>query len=303
MRMVQPGTEHSNTILADILSQAERNPGHPAISVNGTATSYHELAITIRRFAACFAEIPRPCVMIVMPRCADAYAAMLGALLCGGYYVPVNNETTEASFRYITSTIKPDFIVSQPEVAHTLPNAEFNPLHIDPSKLPATFYSGYAEPNRIAYIMFTSGSTGIPKGVVIPRSGLDNYVAWIKSELGLSSADRISQNSNIGFDLSVLEIYGCLCSGGTLVPASNRMDRLMAAELIRREALSVWISVPSSISIMMGAGHITPFYLNTVRLLYIVVRRCFPSTSRRSLARGRTLSFTICMVQPKLPYP
>ncbi len=154
MRMVQPGTEHSNTILADILSQAERNPGHPAISVNGTATSYHELAITIRRFAACFAEIPRPCVMIVMPRCADAYAAMLGALLCGGYYVPVNNETTEASFRYITSTIKPDFIVSQPEVAHTLPNAEFNPLHIDPSKLPANSLQRIcgAEPDRLHHV-------------------------------------------------------------------------------------------------------------------------------------------------------
>ncbi len=96
--------------------------------------------------------------------------------------------------------------------------------------------------------------------------GLNHYVAWVKSEFGIGIEDRVSQNSNISFDLSVLEIYGCLCNGGTLVPARTKTDCRWPAEMIQRERLTVWISVPSSISLMMSARQVSPDYLGSVRL-------------------------------------
>jgi D-alanine--poly(phosphoribitol) ligase subunit 1 len=116
-------------------------------------------------------------------------------------------------------------------------------------------------------VIFTSGSTGAPKGVVIPRTALDHYVGWMRGSRMFGADDRVSQYANIGFDFSVMEIYGALCAGATLFPVQGKGDRLFPARMISREKITVWSSVPSVISLMMRAGSVTADNLASLRWL------------------------------------
>ena len=87
--------------------------------------------------------------------------------------------------------------------------------------------------------MFTSGSTGVPKGVMIPRSGLANYVDWAIREMAVTRDDRWSQHPNIAFDLSVLDIYGALCAGASLHPLVGSKERMFPAQFIRDRNLTI----------------------------------------------------------------
>jgi D-alanine--poly(phosphoribitol) ligase subunit 1 len=104
--------------------------------------------------------------------------------------------------------------------------------------------------HELAYLIFTSGSTGEPKGVMISRAALAHFVNWVRESETVRVGDRISQHPNIAFDLSVLDIYGALCSGATLVPLLSETDRLMPERFIQREQITVWNSVPSVINLM-----------------------------------------------------
>jgi D-alanine--poly(phosphoribitol) ligase subunit 1 len=88
--------------------------------------------------------------------------------------------------------------------------------------------------------------------------------------------DRWSQHPNIAFDLSQLDIYGCLCSGGALYPLSSRHDRLMPARAIQRNHLTLWSSVPSIINMMTQAGQVTTENLASLRLMNFIGEPLLP---------------------------
>jgi D-alanine--poly(phosphoribitol) ligase subunit 1 len=109
--------------------------------------------------------------------------------------------------------------------------------------------------NSPAYVIFTSGSTGVPKGVVISRHAMDHYINWVIPALGLTPDARVSQHPNIGFDFSVMDIFGSLASGAQLFPIVTLKDRLFPVDAIQRLKLTHWISVPSVVDLMFrGKG-------------------------------------------------
>jgi D-alanine--poly(phosphoribitol) ligase subunit 1 len=138
---------------------------------------------------------------------------------------------------------------------------------IDPAEVErAAPMTGAGRRHRIAYIIFTSGSTGVPKGVVVSRTALDHYVAWIHGSGCVRADDIVSQYNNLAFDVSVFDIFGTLGCGATLVPIHGRFDRLMPARAIARERITVWTSVPTVVDLMMTGQQLTPANLRTVRL-------------------------------------
>ncbi len=99
----------------------------------------------------------------------------------------------------------------------------------------------------LAYVLFTSGSTGLPKGVMIDHRGAANTVADINRRFRISAADRVLALSSLSFDLSVWDLFGILGAGGRVVmpdPEASR-DPAHWHERIEREGVTVWSSVPA----------------------------------------------------------
>ncbi|CAA7619137.1 putative D-alanine--poly(phosphoribitol) ligase subunit 1 [Candidatus Terasakiella magnetica] len=253
-------------VVERLVRRAYENPQAPAVVERGRTVSYADFAALAAGLAERLTPFgPHPRVAILLPQGAEAYAAMFGTLLAGGYYLPCNTASVAAKTRAAIDAFCPDVVVSAPEWRGPLALGTavavidgWEPAVPPPSPHPS---------HRLAYVIFTSGSTGSPKGVMISRPALNHFTDWALAAIDPGPGDRWSQHPNIGFDLSVLDIFGALCSGAALYPLQGETDRMLPGRFIAANGLTIWNSVPSVLDMMGRAGDLTAARLASLRLL------------------------------------
>lgn len=251
--------------VAALLTRAGECPEAPAVVIGDATVGYGAFAERVARLASAIAaagEAPR--VLIDLPQGADAYTAMFAALMAGGTYCPVNREAPAVGQERAFRAFAPAVVVSDAATGRRPWMAGV--AMVDAADRGAEPLAVPRDPAEAAYVMFTSGSTGVPKGVVVPSAGLAHYCDWAARAFVAGAGDRWSQFPNIAFDLSVLDIYGALTSGAALHPPSGPTDRLMPGALARRERLTIWNSVPTAIDLLAQAGQATAETLASVRM-------------------------------------
>lgn len=165
-------------------------------------------------------------VGICLNRSADMLVAILGILKAGCAYVPVDPTWPEQRVAAILNDATPFALVTEPGLLDAGFMGSMIPCYVDTAPLEPTEPNAVnlpiqSQPEDAAYVMFTSGSTGIPKGVIIEHGNVVSYVhafvAWTK----LTSADRSLQHGSLAFDISIEEIFPPLSVGGSVVICMN----------------------------------------------------------------------------------
>ncbi len=184
-------------------------------------------------------------VGILANQSCETYAAVIAVLLSGRTFIPLNPKFPIDRLRVICEQAGCDAILFDPvnsEIAAQLDVPGHLISKAENQEIPALQVADISD-SDIAYRMFTSGSTGLPKGVPIRFESLDHYVREVSNLLNLESGLRFSQTFDLSFDLSMHDIFIALTNKGTIVPPRG-MDLMMPHNYIIKKELDVWFSVP-----------------------------------------------------------
>jgi amino acid adenylation domain-containing protein len=217
------------------LAAAARAPGSIAIVSGAELVSYGELDARVHRLAAALARAgvrPEVRVGVLLERSWRVPVALLAVLRAGGVYVPLDLDHPDHRLRALCRDARLGAIVVEhapyarrsgsrsepPLAAPDCPVIDVDAA-LDTGRDAGAAALVPADPDHLAYVIHTSGSTGAPKGVMVSRSSLAHHLRAAIEHYALRPGDRVLQLAAIGFDVALEEILPTLCAGATLVLA------------------------------------------------------------------------------------
>jgi amino acid adenylation domain-containing protein len=263
-----------------VREQAERRGACPAVIMGDERLSYERLEAETNQLARLLKA--SGCrrgdrVGLLLPKSPMAIAAIIAVLKADCIYVPLDPASPAPRLALMLDSAEPrcvlatkpaatllDELWSADSVARSAVVGWLDSGMQAGARFPAAFslddltslaaqpHDYCNRPEDIAYILFTSGSTGIPKGVPITHASIIHFIDWATGYFGMGPSDRLSGHPPLHFDLSALDIFGSFAAGAQLhlVPPELNLIPHRLADFIAASELTQWFSVPSALNYM-----------------------------------------------------
>ncbi|MEV4514733.1 amino acid adenylation domain-containing protein [Dactylosporangium sp. NPDC049525] len=257
-------------------AQVRRTPDAPAVVCGGVVVSYAELDARSSRLAGCLSGLgvgPESVVGLCLPRGVDLVVAVLGVWKAGGAYLPVDPAYPVERVGFMLADAAPVCVVTVSgllggDTVGGVPVVELDDPGLGGDAGAALAVVG---PGCAAYVMYTSGSTGIPKGVVVEQRSVAALVQWAGERFGGGLFDRVLGATSLSFDVSVFELFGPLCCGGSvrivedlLALADGVVDDVSLVSAVPSALVPVLGSASADMVVLAGEGLSAPV-LSTIR--------------------------------------
>ena len=250
--------------------QVKRTPQAIAVECSQQRLTYAELNSHANQLARLLKKqgvVPNRLIALCLRRDSRMVVALLAILKAGGAYVALDPAYPSERLNQILQAAHPILLLTQQDLLPRLPTTSANTVCLPCEPI------GYAEssppdlttsalPSDLAYVLFTSGSTGQPKGVAITHQSPVALVAWAQSVYSSQELAGVVFSTSLSFDLSVFELFVPLCSGGRVLVAENA---LAIPSLPLSWAPTLINTVPSAIKELLRSGKL-PSTVRTINL-------------------------------------
>lgn len=253
----------NSTLVALFEAQVEHCPQAVAIESGGLRKSYSELNLAANQIAEGLIELgvgPDILVGLICERSIDMLIGLLAILKAGGAYLPIDPALPSARIAYMLQDSGLRVILRQRRLASTLPVVEGARVQLlDPLD------SGQgvmlnprlrAGPDNLAYVNYTSGSTGQPKGVAVEHAALSNLLADMRQRIALKAGEGVLALTTLSFDISALELFLPLICGARihLITQDTQKDPVALIQYLNRRDIHLAQATPTTWKMVLDAG-------------------------------------------------
>lgn len=291
-----PGRQRLATLLPHLLTEsAARRPDKEAVRDQGEGLTYGELDRQSNQVAWALWSVgvrPGDRVGIYLPKSLASVVSIFGILKAGGIYVPLDIKAPPARLTYIARDCGIRVLVTATSSA---PGAAA--LQLAGTRLSSVVWidelgpqdDGPLPPSDVkdtdlAYILYTSGSTGEPKGVMIAHRTVFTFINWCAETFRITPEDRVTSHAPIHFDLSTFDIFVTIKAGATVVVVPEHLSvfPVQIVQLLQEERVTVTYLVPSLLSMIVVYGQLNRYDLSALRLI-LFAGEVFPIKYLRQL--------------------
>lgn len=267
------------TILQDLEHVAEQYPDKVSFADVKEEFSFSKIVECAKRIGSCIAEkvLPHNPIVVYMDKRAYNIPAFCGVAYAGCFYVPIDSQMPSERINLIINTLKPSVILYDDVTSKNIDSiaGDFTKINyrdavstqINQERL--DYIRMHAKSTDLLYVLFTSGSTGVPKGVTISHGAVMDFVEWICERYSLDENNTLCNQSPFYFDASVPDIYIPIKTGATVYipPKSYYTFPKKILQYIEDKSINTLIWVPSALCNVVNCRAFEVIVPTNVRLV------------------------------------
>lgn len=199
-------------------------------------------------------------VVVYMEKSKEVLVSFMGVAYSGGFYSPIDVDMPESRINKILEVLSPQVVITTRELKSAFTGMNFegecvvyeDVVRSESDESLVTEVTAKIIDTDLLYVLFTSGSTGVPKGVSINHRSVIDYTDWVTDTFGISDGDSFGNQAPFYFDNSILDIYSCMKTGATLyiIPKKLFFQPVPLLEYIRDNGINTIFWVPSALIVV-----------------------------------------------------